>query len=326
MCKLLMAIAVSSVAALAADPVLLILHKGASSLGFYTPAGQLVDSVDVGKHPHEIVLSPDGRFAYTSDNGTMRIEEAGTGGNTVSIVDLAARKKAGEISLGGFRRPHGLDVDAAGGRLAVTTELPDRLLLIDLKSNRVVKDFDTKGKTSHMVTLGPGAKWAYVSNSGSANVSAVNLQTGDVVMIPCGERPEGSALSKDGREVYIANRESRSITVIDTASNKAVGTIQTGNGPVRVRSTPDGKMLVYAAMHDRAVEFADTATRKVVGKVALPAKTGIVSLQLSRDGRYATASAEEDDTVYVISVADRKVERTIKTAQGTGPDPAIWWR
>ncbi len=87
----------------------------------------------------------------------------------------------------------------------------------------MIRTFDTKGKTSHMVTLGPGARWAYVSNSSSATVSAVNLETGEVRSIACGERPEGSVLSKDGRFVYVANREGRSITIIDTGTNQAAG-------------------------------------------------------------------------------------------------------
>src|SRR5712692_4853079 len=96
---------------------LLVLQKAASSLAFYTPAGEKLGVAPVGRHPHEMVLSPDGRYLYCTDNGTMRIEQPGTGGNTVSIVDLRSRKKIGEISLGEYRRPHGIDIDRNTGRL-----------------------------------------------------------------------------------------------------------------------------------------------------------------------------------------------------------------
>ena len=308
----------------AQNSLLLISHKGTSALGFYTPEGKLLSAVPVGQHPHEFVISADDRYAYTTDNGTMRIEQAGTGGNTVSIVDLAARKKAGEISLGEYRRPHGIDLDRATGRLAVTTELPDQLLIVDPVKRTVVRKYETKGKTSHMVTLGRQAKWAYVSNSSSAGVAAIELTTGQVRLIPTGERPEGSVLSKDGRELYVANREGASVTVIDTAKQAAVGQIKTGRGPVRIARTPDGRELIYAAMHDRRVEFADPASRKVTGQVALGGNP--VSLTLSPDGKLAFASAEEIDTVYVISVAERKIVREIKTPPGAHPDPVaqIW--
>jgi sugar lactone lactonase YvrE len=178
---------------LAQDAAYLVLQKGASSLAYYARDAKLLATVPVGQHPHEMVFSPDGRYLYTTDNGTMKIEEAGKGGNTISIIDVNGRKKLGEISLGEYHRPHGIDVDKSTGRLAVTTELPDQLLILDPVKRTVVKKYGTKGKTSHMVTLDPGGKWAYVSNSSSSNVAAVNLDNGDVKLMETGARPEGEA-------------------------------------------------------------------------------------------------------------------------------------
>jgi DNA-binding beta-propeller fold protein YncE len=67
------------------------------------------------------------------------------------------------------------------------------------------------------------------------------------------------------------------------------------------------------------VEFADVASRKVLGQAAIGGKP--VSLSLSTDGKLAYASAEDDDTVYVLSVPDRKLVREFKTPKGSGPDP-----
>ena len=113
-----LAVLSSSVATLAQSSTYLILQKAESSMGFYTPAGQHLASVPVGKHPHEFVISTDGRYAYTTDNGSMLLETPGQGGNTISIVDLVSRKNAGTIQLGEFRRPHGIDLDRKTGRLA----------------------------------------------------------------------------------------------------------------------------------------------------------------------------------------------------------------
>lgn len=300
---------------------LLVLHKGASSLGWYTAAGELLHAEPVGQHPHEMVMSPDRRFLYVTDNGTMRLEHAGTGGNTISVIDLAQKKRVAQISLGNFRRPHGISLDPATGRLAVSTELPDRMLIIDAKSRKVIRDYDTKGKTSHMVVFGPKAQWAYVSNSGSAAVAAIRLADGEVKLIETSTRPEGSAMAHNGKELYVVNREAAKISVIDTASNTLAGTVETGKGPVRVAVTPDGNQLVYALMHDKQVGFANVASRKQLGTVSLPGTP--VSLTLSRDGKLAYASAEESDEFYVISVPDRKLLRTIKTAKGTSPDPVF---
>jgi len=300
----------------------MILEKAASALGFYTPEGKLLSAVAVGQHPHEMVLSPDRRYLYTTDNGTMRIEHAGAGGNTISIIDVKARKKVGEISLGKFHRPHGIDLVPNSTRLVVTAEAPDQLLLVDIPTRKVIKTFDPKGKTPHMVTAGPNGRWAYTSNSTSASISAVNLETGEVKVIPTGERPEGSILSKDGRQLLVVNREAASITVIDTTRQERAGRIATGKGPVRISRLPDGT-LVYALMHENVIELADPGTRKVTGRIPVPAKAPIVSLTTSPDGRLAFASAEEAETVYVVSLPDRKVVREIRLPAGTGPDPVL---
>jgi YVTN family beta-propeller protein len=319
--RLFLALVVAAVSLQAQDAALLILHKGSSSLGFYTDDGKLLVSVPVGTHPHEMVLSSDGRYVYTTDNGTMKIEQAGTGGNTVSIIDIPGRKKVGEISTGKFRRPHGIDLDRKTGNLLVSCELPDQLLVIDPARRAVIGNYDTKGKTSHMVTIGRDGRWAFVSNSTSSNVSALDLSSGAVKPIPTGTRPEGSALSKDGQRLYVVNREAEQITIIDTVKKEAVDRIKTGKGPVRVALTPDSRLVVFALMHENAVEFADAATRKVVGKVGLGGSP--VSLSISPDGQLAFASAQDIDIVYVISIKDRKVVREIKTAAGAGPDPVL---
>lgn len=315
---LLLSVLVSSLAA--HPPQILILHKGGSSLGFYSSKGEFETKVPVGTHPHEMVVSPDGRYVYTTDNGTMAIEIKGPGGNTISIVDIVSRKKVGEISLGKYHRPHGIDIDK-NGMIYVSTENPDQLVVVDPKKRAVVKTFDSKGKTAHMVKLGPEGKWAYVSHSNSKNVGAVELATGKVKLIATGERPEGSVLSPDGKTLYVVNREAAQISVIDTTKKEATGVIKTGKGPVRVKVTPEGSTLVYALYHDNAVGFADVASGKEVKVVPLGGQP--VSLDLSHDGKYAFASAQDIDTVYVLSIAERKISHTIKTPEGDHPDPVL---
>jgi YVTN family beta-propeller protein len=303
------------------EGLLLVSQKADSSLAFYTLDGKLLARVPVGKHPHEMVLSPDGRYAYTTDNGTMLIEDIGQGNNTVSIVDLIVRRKVGEISLDKFYRPHGIAMDARGRRLLVTTENPDQLLVVDLASRKVIRTFDPAGKTPHIVTLGRDGHWVYLSNSRSDTVAAINLATGESIVIPVGERPEGSVLSKDGSELYVANNAAGSISVINTEKKRRIADIPTGQGPVRIALTPDGGTLVYALMKSRKVGLADTKTRKQVAEVPLGGAP--VSLNLSPDGKLAFASAQEDDTIYIISVAERKIIREVKTAPKAGPDPVL---
>lgn len=307
--------------ALAAEPVYLVLFKGTSSLSFLTPDGKVLSTVPVGEHPHEMVFSPDRKLVYITDNGVMRMEHAGAGGNTVSIVDVAARKSIGVIPLSKFRRPHGIDIDSSGKRLVVTTEGPSRLLLIDIERRSVIRDYDVQGDAPHMVTMRGDGKMAYVSVTGSGHVAAVELDSGKVTKIPTETRPQGSVFSKDGKELYVTNTGSSSITVINTGTNKAVARIPTVDGPNRIALTPDGGTLVYSMSEGNKIGFADPGTRKQLVYLLLPGKP--VSCTLSGDGTVAFASAEADDKVFLISVKDRKIKSEIRTPKGSAPDPVM---
>jgi YVTN family beta-propeller protein len=152
-------------------------------------------------------------------------------------------------------------------------------------------------------------------------VAAIELATGKVKLIATGERPEGSTLSPDGKYLYVVNREAAQISIIDTDAKSVAGTIKTANGPVRARVTPDNSEIVYALYHDKAVGIADLKTRKQL--VTIPLAGQPVSLDLSGDGRFAFASAQDMHKVYVINIKERKIAHIIETPPDMFPDPVI---
>jgi DNA-binding beta-propeller fold protein YncE len=303
-------------------PALVVVEKISGSVGFYTAEGRRIGGVKVGVHPHEIILSPDRRYAYVSDNGILWMTNPGEGGNTISIVDVKSMKKAGVVSLGNYRRPHGMDMDPRTGRLVVTIENPDGLLLVDPSERKVVRKYDVEGGDPHMVTLSRDGRYAFVSNTATNTIAAVQLDTGKVILIPTDARPQGGVLSHDGKRYYVANADGNSIAIIDTEKKQRVGTIKSGRGAARVALTPDGKTLVYnLGEGGNAVAFADVATLKET--TVLPIGGRPLSLTLSSDGRFAYAGIQDQDRIVVVSVPERKIVRVIETPKGAGPDPAL---
>ena len=203
----------------------------------------------------------------------------------------------------------------------VTTENPDRLLLLDPVKRTIIRDYDTKGKSPHMVILGPRHEWAYVSNTESATIAAIRLDSGETKLIPSGKRPQGGTLSRNGKRLYVVNSASGSITVIDTDRRSAVRTILVGQGPGRIELTPDGKTLVYNLATDQAVGFASLGSGKQTALI--PLGTRPLSLTLSPGGEFAYVGGQEIDTVFVISVSERRIIRKFKTPNQAGPDPVL---
>jgi YVTN family beta-propeller protein len=303
------------------EAALAVVEKISGSVGFYSAEGKQLGEVKVGKNPHEMILSADKRLLYVTDNGMLWMTDPGEGGNTISIIDVASRKKIGVIDLGNYRRPHGIDLDPKSGHLVVTVENPAGLLLIDPVSRKILRKYDVKGKAPHMVLLSPTGESAYVSNSGSATLAAVNLQTGEVKLIPTGTNPQGGIFSHDGRTIYMTDSESDSISIIDVEKQQRVGVIHTGKKPVRIAVTPDGRTLVYALQTGGAVGFADIATKREVAQIALGGPP--MSLTMSDDGRLAYAGVQDQDKVSVISVHNRKIIQFFHTPKYAGPDPVL---
>jgi DNA-binding beta-propeller fold protein YncE len=174
-----------------ADPYVATIEKISGTVGFYSETGQNEGRVKVGAFPHEAVLSQDRKHLYVSNNGVLWMTEDTMGTNSISVVDVASKKKLHDIDLGRFHRPHGLALVPKTGQLLATTERPYGLVLVDPATRKVIRDFDVKGKSPHMVMLAPGGDRAYVSNTDSASVAAIELATGAVQLIPTGERPQG---------------------------------------------------------------------------------------------------------------------------------------
>lgn len=323
--RTLFALALSGIAAHAAPaPSLVIIEKASGHAGFFDADGKVIGEVSVGRHPHEMVFSADGRYLFTTDNGVMVMTSKDPGENTVSIVDVAKRTRAGVVDLGAHRRPHGIDFDPATGHVLVTTEFPSALLILDPAKRTVIDTYDVQGKAPHMVRLASDHRTAWVTCTDTSSVSIIDLPSRKVLTLPTGERPQGIVFSPDGKRVYVANSDGHSITVIDAVAKKLVGEIPVGgghSGPVRVAVSRDGKTAISALQLDHAISFSNTATLKEEKVVPLPGSP--VSMTLSADGNLAWCSVQDQDMVFVISVADRKILRSFKTPAGAGPDPVL---
>jgi len=297
-----------------------VVEKKAGMVAFYDAAGKRTGEIKVGSHPHELMFSADRKFLYVSDNGLLWMTDQGEGWNTISIIDVAARKKAGVIELGNYRRPHGMDLNPKTGQIISTIENPYGLLLVDPAARKVVRKFDVQGTSPHMAIYGPRHETAWVSNSGTGTLAIVTLSTGAVKLIPVGKNPQGAVMTRDQKLVYLTISQENRIAILDTAKQQVIGNIPTGGAPARLALTPDEKMLVYNWQED-GVAFADIASRKEMGHAKLPGRP--LSLYLSRDGMRAYLGIQDSDKIAIADVATRKVTKVFDTPKGHGPDTIV---
>ena len=297
--------------------VMVVVQKGDHSLGYYDfETGRELGRVEVDPFPHEFTLSPNGRVAYLAGFGVALAEHPGDGGSTVSIVDVAGRRRIGTVHCGDYRRPHDVALDGRG-TLYVLCEGSSRLLVVrDPASGRFDLALPTLGQGSHMVTVLRGGSVAFSSNMESGTVTALFPDAPDRpgVVLPVGKHAEGSVLDAEERLLYVVNRESAEITIIDVQQLRVLRSIPTPPGPVRV--CRDGARLLVALYHGCGLLMVDLNDPVKQQVVPLPAKA--ISVGYHAPSRTALLSCH-DQRVYLVDTAAGAVIRSISTR--SDPDP-----
>ena len=108
--------------------------------------------VPVGGGPHESAVSPSGRQAVVTN-----YFKPGVGpGSSLSVLDLNTKKEVKRIELDRKAMPHGVQwVD--DHTVVCTDERNQRLLLVNIASGKVDREFLTGQSGSHMLSLNLGA-------------------------------------------------------------------------------------------------------------------------------------------------------------------------
>lgn len=117
-------------------------------------------------------------------------------------------------------------------------------------------------------------------------------------------------ISPDGARAYAASRTRGSVSVIDTASNTVVATVDLGGSPWKLAMAPSGGVL-YAAPYDSGVvSVIDTATNTVTATIpGWTAEAWGIAVDAAGATVYATDRAA--NVVRVIDTATNAVTATI---------------
>jgi YVTN family beta-propeller protein len=291
--------------------VLLVANKGDQTLGIIDPvAGRQVATVkQSGVTGHEVIASPDGRFAYVPIYGNAGVGRPGSDGRTVDVIDIAARERVATIDLGRAERPH-CPMFGRDGRLYVTTEITDTITVIDPRTREVVERLPTGQPESHMLVLTRDGKRAYTSNVHAGTVSAIDLAMKKVLaVIPVSKMAQRIALSVDDSLVFTADQMEPRLAVIDTGTNLLRQWVALPGIAYGTATTPDGRYLVMALIRNNQVGLLDLQSMKVVKTLDVPKAPQMVVVR--PDGRVAYVSCDQSGQVAEIALPDFTLTRLI---------------
>ncbi|HXN16715.1 MAG TPA: hypothetical protein VN875_00155 [Candidatus Binatus sp.] len=308
----------------APDSALLILANGDNTLLIVNPAGLKVTAeLPVGPDPHEVIASPDGTTAYISNYG-------GGAYNTLTLVDLAAKKVLPAIDLGALRGPHGLAF--LGGRVWFTAEAAKAIGSYDPATKRVDWIMGTGQNRTHMIYVSPDLNQIVTTNVSSASVSVIEKIGGGAgtgpssgdwneTVVPVGRGSEGFDVSPDGKEIWVANADDGTVSIINVVSKKVIDTLSANvKGANRLKFTPDGKLAFISSLSKPDIAVLDRATRKEVKRIKVG--DGAAGILMQPDGSRAYVACSPDGYVAAIDLHSLEVVGRIEAGQG--PDGLAW--
>lgn len=317
--------ALFSAGAAKAAGVLLVGNKSAQSMiALDLGSGEKVGEFATGIGPHEIEVSRDHRYAVVANYGA---EEAG---HTLSVFDWPARKRARTIDLGGDTRPHGLRFLPDSRRVLVTTEGSGNLLEVDVAAGKVVRRIAVGAGKPHMLAIAPDGGHAYVTQVTRGALSRIDLRKGvKRDELATGDGAEGIAITRDGGEIWVSNREADTVSVVDAKAFKVVATLPSQGFPIRVALTPDDRYALVVNAKAATLSVFDRAKRtpaasvdlneagakyrpSMLGESALP-----IGVRVDPDGKRAYVAISGGDRIAVIDVDGWK----LRTHWASGREP-----
>lgn len=204
--------------------------------------------------PHALTLSHDGSRAFVAslatnqmlsfDAATQDVKLTRLGGATQTLVQFAATPDGSTLIGGG--------------------QVTGQLLFFDTSdsANITVTDTLDVGAMPWHPVISPDGATAYVPVKGANEVVVVDIASRSITTRITGNglaQPHGSALSPDGRFLYVTNNNSKgtytptgddpktgTVVVIDTESDEIVSVIETGRNPTGI-GTFGGQMMAGTA-------------------------------------------------------------------------------
>jgi len=191
----------------------------------------------------------------------------------------------------------------------VSCEFSGQLVVLDADANAVQSVIDlnaiqTPGATSPAQAMSMGGPKSRLSKGASA-------------------MPQDVRLAPDGKSFLVADMLRNGVWVIDAATMKQTGFIQTGMGAHAVYPSRDAKSLYISNRDDASVTVIDAATLTPSAKWALPKGASPDMGGVTVDGSQLWLSGRYSAAVYVI---DTKTGETIKTIPvKAGPHGLLVW-
>jgi DNA-binding beta-propeller fold protein YncE len=209
---------------------------------------------------------------------------------------------------------------AATGLLLVANKGDNSLGMIDPIAGKQLVEIPEGGVTGHEVTTSRDGKIAYVPIYGNSGVGQPGTDGSNMVVIDLaarkvignvdfgkGVRPHLPVIGPKNGLLYVSTELNRSITIIDPATLKIVGSVPTGQAESHMFAiTRDGHRAYTANVGPGTVSVLDLDARKTL--TIIPVSPQIQRISLAVDDSLAFTSDVTKPQLAVIDTATNKIK------------------
>jgi len=208
-------------------------------------AQTLTASIPLGNGSYGVAFTPNGEYAYVTNQNS----------GTVSVISTASNTVTAKVTLGSA--PYAVAVTPNGAYVYVTNVGNDTVSVISTATNKLVATVIV-GNDPTGVAVTPNGEYVYVSNddalSNNNSVSVISTATNTVTAtISVGRSTSSVAVTPNGKYAYVTSYSSGLISVISTATNTVTATFPAGLSLLSVTISPNGKYAYVT--HDTYLDY-----------------------------------------------------------------------
>ncbi|QQG48484.1 MAG: YncE family protein [archaeon] len=208
----------------------------------------VVSTISVGNDPDGIAVNPDLGMVYVSNGGT----------NTLSVINATKGRETAQVVVG--NNPSGIAVDQVSGTVYVAGS-PDLIAVINGTSNVLIRTI-TLNDMPFALGVDSSTGTIYASLYFSRSLLVVNGSTDipltEVQVNSSTDFSGGIAVNPDTHDVYLTNRDSDSVSIIDGTTFTLKGTARVGHYPQGVAVDPATGFAYVANLYSNSLSIVSS--------------------------------------------------------------------
>jgi YVTN family beta-propeller protein len=215
--------------------------------------------------PYNLYFTPNGRYAIVVAERLHRLDFRSA--HTMKLIHQLSVPCAGVNHL---------DFSPNGRYAIVSCEFSGQLLKVDMQRFRVlgIRTLPRRFSVPQDVRSSPDAKVFYVADLAAGGLWEVDPRRFRIIgFIHTGAGAHGLVVSRNGKVLYVANRNAGSVSVLSFRTRKLIRTwhIPGGGSPDMGDVSPDGRVLWLSGRYNAEVYALSTRTGRLLARIPVGA-------------------------------------------------------